>query len=336
MADPAVYIPGYSFANFQANAPTTPLPGPRVDTELANVSAAVAALVSSIRDVRRSDGTLKNGIVTLDSLGVGVLVGMANLNTTAASLLDASVAAIQTNVNASIAALAASKADLVHTQAATTVNVSAISGIVGTTVQAVLAELRALCPQTGDYLLSMSSAARSGWLLCDDGTISNATGAGTTFASALAWPLYNVLYTEISDAYAPVTGGRGANALADFNALKPIALTKLLGRALAVAGTGAGGLSARVNGQAVGAETVTLDATMMPSHTHTAAQAPHTHTGAVVFAGGTTSFAPGGAQGLTTGNTGNAQPAITVDPIGGGLAHTNMQPTTFLKAFLKL
>lgn len=333
MADPTGYLPEYSFANFQANAPTTPLPGIKVDGELADISEAIAGLVSSIRDVRRSDGTLKNGIVTLDSLGVGVLAGLANLDAGAAALLDAAIAAIQSNVDGDLAALAAAKADLVHTQAATTVSVSAISGIVGTTVQAVLAELRALGPQSGDFLLSMSSAARAGWLLCDDGTISNATGGGTTLASATTWPLYNVLYTEVSDTYAPVTGGRGANAAADFAALKPIALTKMLGRALAIAGTGAGGLSARLNGQSAGVEDVTLDVTQMPDHTHVATAT-------------VTNGLNGANSGISIPTTTGAQPigaspqTIVISVVnahtGGGLSHSNMQPTAFLKAFLKL
>lgn len=68
MADPTPYIVSYSFSGFQASNPTTPLPAARVDAEFANVAAAVATLVSATKDIRRSDGALKNQIVTFDSL----------------------------------------------------------------------------------------------------------------------------------------------------------------------------------------------------------------------------------------------------------------------------
>lgn len=68
MADPTPYVVNYSFAGFQANAPTTPLPGQKVDSELAGAAAAIVALVDAVKNVRRSDGALQNGIVTFESL----------------------------------------------------------------------------------------------------------------------------------------------------------------------------------------------------------------------------------------------------------------------------
>jgi hypothetical protein len=69
MANPSPYTVAYSFSGFQANNPATPLPAPQLDSELGNVSASIASVISALGSVRRSDGALANGIVTYDSLG---------------------------------------------------------------------------------------------------------------------------------------------------------------------------------------------------------------------------------------------------------------------------
>lgn len=68
MSDPSNYTPGYSFSGYQAANPAKPLPAPQVDNELANVSSAVGGVITALKDVRRSDGKLKNGLVTADAL----------------------------------------------------------------------------------------------------------------------------------------------------------------------------------------------------------------------------------------------------------------------------
>lgn len=68
MADPVAYDIDYSFANFQATAPDTPLPGSALDNELENIETAIADLVAGLIDVRAADGTLKAGVVTPGSL----------------------------------------------------------------------------------------------------------------------------------------------------------------------------------------------------------------------------------------------------------------------------
>lgn len=72
MSDPAPYEPSYSFSDYQSNAPSTPLPAPQVDNELLNIAVATDGLVDAVKDVRRSDGALKNGIVTYDSLSASL------------------------------------------------------------------------------------------------------------------------------------------------------------------------------------------------------------------------------------------------------------------------
>src|SRR6267143_592016 len=94
MSDPSPYVVTYSFSGFQASSPTTPLPAPKVDAELANIAAAVAALIAAMKDVRRSDGALKSGIVTLDSFaqGLQLTVDPTNGNLVAAAVATAQAA----------------------------------------------------------------------------------------------------------------------------------------------------------------------------------------------------------------------------------------------------
>lgn len=68
MADPAPYIVSYSFSGYQATSPFSPLPAPRIDDEYANIAAAIGTIVEAVTDVRRADGALQNGVVTIDSL----------------------------------------------------------------------------------------------------------------------------------------------------------------------------------------------------------------------------------------------------------------------------
>lgn len=76
MADPVKYTQSFDFSGFQSNNPTTPLPGTRVDIELQDIETSNNQIVDALKDVRRSDGKLKNGIVTPESLGPGVLDGV--------------------------------------------------------------------------------------------------------------------------------------------------------------------------------------------------------------------------------------------------------------------
>ena len=69
MADPTPYAPGYDFTSVEK--------GPQFNAELADVALATEELVDAVKDIRRSDGALKNGIVTIDSLAPGVLANAA-------------------------------------------------------------------------------------------------------------------------------------------------------------------------------------------------------------------------------------------------------------------
>jgi microcystin-dependent protein len=76
MAAPTPYEVEYSFAGFQASSPTTPLPASAVDNEFANIETSVESLRVGLNEIRKSDGTLANGVVTTASLSSGLLTGI--------------------------------------------------------------------------------------------------------------------------------------------------------------------------------------------------------------------------------------------------------------------
>jgi len=229
-------------------------------------------------------------------------------------------------------------------------NVTALTALVLAAIQS--AALQAAW-STGDVKLTMKTAADAGWVLCNDGTIGDASSGGTTRANADCQALFTLLWTNVSNTWAPVSGGRGGSAAADWAAHKTISLTKTLGRALAISGAGSG-LSARALGQTTGAETVVLDTTMIPAHGHGVTDGGHAHgitdpghihstipTGPV---SGTTGFPLSGTP-VTAQDTGSSTTGISVNAAttgiaiqdtGGGAAHANMQPTSFLNAMIKL
>lgn len=208
--------------------------------------------------------------------------------------------------------------------------------------------------ETGDAKFTLRATASAGWILADDGSIGDGTSGASTRANADTWPLYQVLYA-LPDAYAPVSGGRsGSGAAADFAAHKTIGLTKILGRALAAAGSGSG-LTARSLGATVGEETHALLAAELPPHTHagtTGNDSPdHSHstvgtaTGGVGTAPTEITFDAGagavsGAQGHGSGTGGasvrHTHTFTTDNGPGASTAHQNMQPTSFLNVMVKL
>lgn len=76
MANPTEYSRDYSFSGFQANNPQTPLPGPKVDEELDNLGLSVNQTISGLKDIRRADGALRNGIVTAEAMAPGIITGL--------------------------------------------------------------------------------------------------------------------------------------------------------------------------------------------------------------------------------------------------------------------
>ena len=178
--------------------------------------------------------------------------------------------------------------------------------------------------RTGDIKVGFATSVLPGYLRMNDLSIGNTGSAATNRANVDTFPLYNFLYANVLDTWAPVSGGRSGNAVTDFTAGKVMTLPKALGRALCSAGTGSG-LTARALGESLGAESVVLTILQLPAHSHEGQ-------------GGRDFIlsAPGGAS--TLEGTGDAKWGrnIRTADTGSNQAHPNMQPSSFVNYFIKL
>lgn len=180
-------------------------------------------------------------------------------------------------------------------------------------------------PRTGDTRVSLNNFAPFGWVIANDGGIGNASSGGTTRANIDTWPLFNLIWSNVSVDWAPMQDGlpRGVNALADFVGNRAILLTKVVGRVFAGFGSG------QQLGQYFGEYTHTLTTNEIPSHQHD----PPTGQAYYLFDGQQSSpyqnaFIRTDGNSYSKGNlTGFA---------GGGSSHNNTQPTTWMNVFFKL
>lgn len=76
MADPTKYTPDYDFSDYQEDNPTNPLPANELDVELANIAASIDSIVEAVKNVRRSDGAVKNDSIGYDQLKDEVDLGI--------------------------------------------------------------------------------------------------------------------------------------------------------------------------------------------------------------------------------------------------------------------
>lgn len=133
---------------------------------------------------------------------------------------------------------------------------------------------------TGDIKYTFRTSAPTGWVMLLGGTgtppstIGSASSSAILRANADCLDLYTIIWNACADAEAPVSGGRGANAAADFAANKTIRIPNLVGRAPIGAGSatdappsGGGATTAKTLGKGYGAETVTLLTANLPPYT---------------------------------------------------------------------
>jgi hypothetical protein len=193
--------------------------------------------------------------------------------------------------------------------------------------------------------LSITGAVRANAL-----TIGSASSGATELASGTAFNLFAYLWNNLSNTICPVGGGRGASAVADWNANKAIGLPDLRGRVMAglddMGNSAASrltsltmspdGVSAMATG---GGQTVTLVQGNLPSVNWTITEpnsgTGHNHSynspqGTVAQTGGTQNAGTGGAT------TGNSVTGITVASGGSSTAVNVMQPTALGTIYLCL
>lgn len=208
--------------------------------------------------------------------------------------------------------------------------------------------------QTGDELWLKKSGTRTGWVRQNARTIGSAASGATERANADTQPLYEYLWNNFSNALCPVTGGRGANAAADFSANKPIATPDMRGRGPmglddmgnSAAGVIAGGTPTDA-GTGSGSETQTLAEANLPAHTHEKGTlaitgAPSLSDNTEVLRGlgggigGTVGTSPVGFPSTLTPGLGTLAVTGSTASVGSGTAVNIMSPYRLGTWYLKL
>lgn len=81
----------------------------------------------------------------------------------------------------------------------------------------------------GDTMWRLQSGTRTGWVRMNEKTIGNVGSGATERANADTEAVFTFLWNNCSNAVAPVSGGRGATAAADFAANKTITVPTMQG-----------------------------------------------------------------------------------------------------------
>lgn len=205
---------------------------------------------------------------------------------------------------------------------------------------------------TGDILVTAATVT-GGYVPLNGGTIGNAASSASVRANADTALLFAYLYANFTNTLCPVSGGRGANAAADYAANKTITMPDAQARGLicidnlgpggTATGRLAGGLIAAGNattpGSSGGEAAHTLTNAETALHTHAITDPGHNHTVTGPVAGSSAASGgaivnPSGTSTTSTSTTGvTIQSAGGATPPGGG-AHNNLQP--FLSVVMQI
>lgn len=192
---------------------------------------------------------------------------------------------------------------------------------------------------TGDTLWVPKSGTRTGWVRMNGRTIGSATSGAAERANADVEALFAFIWDNFADTICAVTGGRGANAAADFAANKPVAVLDMRGRGPFGVDDMGNSDAARLHSSIVttgttltpgasgGTSRHTLTEAELPALTKTTTSNSHSHpidAFANVGNSGAGNTIPALA-GSTTMNTDETAHDHTVS-FGSGTAHSNMSP----------
>lgn len=217
----------------------------------------------------------------------------------------------------------------------------AINALYDELVEYIAVALTALIP-TGFIIPTARLATSSGWLMCNGKTIGNAASGGTALASADAWPLFDVMYGW-GNTQAPVSGGRGVSAVADFAANKTIQLVDVRGRAIFgndhMDNANAGRLTALISGIAGTTPGAVGGDQRSQQHGHTVNDPPHHHSappyGFFTTNGGEFQFKAYDLATEGTPNTGDSTTGVTVNNAGAG-GSENVPPAIVLNYMIRM
>lgn len=214
---------------------------------------------------------------------------------------------------------------------------------------------------TGHWQHRPVSDAIPGWIIANGTTIGNVGSAATQRANADCAFAYAYFWNKFSNTQCPVTGGRGANAAADFAAGKPIATLNMQGTGIigvdGMGGTPTGLLNgvpvvsggATIPGSVLGENLHALIVAELAAHNHGVTDPTHKHNlisaafgannslGYISTTSLGTNVGGGGAfGGFDTFSIANAATGISINSNGSGTAHNNVQRSMLVYWFMKL
>jgi hypothetical protein len=109
LADPQKYQRDYSYTAFQSSVGNNSFPGTQLDNEFEEVEQSIGQVIDALKDVRRSDGKLQTGSVSIESLSDEVKARIASFaSETIYTARDEAVDAAEAAEEAEEAAAAAS------------------------------------------------------------------------------------------------------------------------------------------------------------------------------------------------------------------------------------
>lgn len=197
---------------------------------------------------------------------------------------------------------------------------------------------------TGDLKITHKTTADATWIMWGNGTgvltIGDGSSGGLIRANADTAALFALYWNNYTNTQCPVSSGRGVSAAADFAAHKTISLPAGMGRALGVAGNPTDLTTNRLLGSIVGEETHVLANTELPAHSHAVTDPGHFHLSNLGNTAQTGAVAQTVGALILQATSQTMAAAVTNISInnstGGGGAHNNMQPTTFVNVMIKL
>jgi hypothetical protein len=136
-----------------------------------------------------------------------------------------------------------------------------------------VAENWALCTvagiSTGDIKFRPTAEILPGWIIANATNIGNASSGATQRANADTFALYAWHWNNFSNTQCPVSGGRGATALADFNANKTITVLSMRGTAMMGMDTMQGGTTNLLNNVPITSGSTTTPGSLIGENLHT-------------------------------------------------------------------
>jgi len=205
----------------------------------------------------------------------------------------------------------------------------------------------------GTPIPSFSSTAPPGSVLANGSTVGNASSNATLRANVDTYWLFSFLWTACSACNMFNSGGgsvgRGATAIADWNANRQIATPDMRGRGVIGVDVSTSRLtgvpvingSTTTGASALGENTHALTVGELASHSHTITDPTHSHGFSAVLAGGAAlagTISPSVALNVNTGSTtAAAATGITgTNATGSGTAHNNVEQSLTVYWYLQL